>query len=516
MPRIFISYRRSDSADITARIYDDLVRAFGEKNVFKDVNKIPVGKDFRAVIESELISSDVMLVIIGPGWLDTKDANGNRRLDDPTDFVRIEVEMGLRHAELIPVLVKGGSMPGASLLPSNLNPLAYKNARQIRDSDYNDDMKKLVTDLHAIRGKGILGHIAWGKVSAVIVTVLTIILAFLALLSEEWRNDFFYKLGVYTATSLALVQNPTDTPQSPTETATNTSVPPTNTEIPQPVTETPTITTLPSDTPQPSIPTNTPAPPTNTSIPASPTTPTVSGPTITLTIFRDEDSLTLYMPDVGDSLSLAELIFQVEIGGQNRPFPLMGYSSFGGDSILGDVKVLNSAACFRLIRNGSQNPAPLECQSGVMPLTQNVADADVFWYDSTANQHRTVLVLRDRNTVAVCAAGQTTCVVEWPLAGNTQNLNMSTSTTDTVPSALGCKAVITAFGVTQVRVYENERITSSRLYTVPVGSEVIVLAVSDDNDWYKIQLSSGSNMPGWIESSNFTDSDRANLNACLQ
>src|SRR5690606_37915230 len=95
MPRIFISYRRADSRLVTNGIHDRLVQAFGEKDIFKDVNDIPPGEDFRTVLQQAVETSDVMLVIIGPQWTNITDSQGKRRLGDPNDFVRIEVESGL-------------------------------------------------------------------------------------------------------------------------------------------------------------------------------------------------------------------------------------------------------------------------------------------------------------------------------------------------------------------------------------------------------------------------------------
>jgi hypothetical protein len=150
MPRIFVSYRRSDSITMTGRIYDRLVDAFGEQHVFKDVDDIPVGADFRAVLNREVSSADVLLVIIGKEWASTKDEQGRRRLDDANDFVRIEVEHGLsRKAMLtIPVLVHGASMPSASDLPESLQELAFRNAAVVRDDpDFRRDMGRLVEQI---------------------------------------------------------------------------------------------------------------------------------------------------------------------------------------------------------------------------------------------------------------------------------------------------------------------------------------------------------------------------------
>ncbi|MBC7813164.1 MAG: toll/interleukin-1 receptor domain-containing protein, partial [Burkholderiales bacterium] len=96
MPRIFVSYRRADSITITGRIYDRLVAVFGEDGVFKDVEDIPFGVDFRSVIEHEIDQSEIVLVIIGPNWVTVTDTDGNRRLDNPNDFVRIEVETAIK------------------------------------------------------------------------------------------------------------------------------------------------------------------------------------------------------------------------------------------------------------------------------------------------------------------------------------------------------------------------------------------------------------------------------------
>jgi TIR domain-containing protein len=101
MPGIFISYRRADSAPITGRIHEHLAHYFGDSVVFKDVEDIPAGADFRATLEEAVNRCDVMLVIIGPTWLTMTDSQGNRRLDDPADFVRIEVESGLKRKDAL-------------------------------------------------------------------------------------------------------------------------------------------------------------------------------------------------------------------------------------------------------------------------------------------------------------------------------------------------------------------------------------------------------------------------------
>lgn len=153
MASIFISYRRSDSMAETGRIYDRLSQAFGEKQIFKDVDNIPAGADFRAVLDKALTAADVVLVIIGQSWSLVADAAGKRRLADPTDFVRIEVETALKRTDVtvIPVLVDGANMPTADSLPEGLKELSYRNSVAVRnDPDFNRDINLLIQTIHKI------------------------------------------------------------------------------------------------------------------------------------------------------------------------------------------------------------------------------------------------------------------------------------------------------------------------------------------------------------------------------
>lgn len=147
MPRIFISYRRSDSIAIAGRIHDKLETAFGDENVFKDVDDIPPGVDFRQVLDHEVGACDVLLVIIGKTWPYVTNADGKLRLQDPDDFVRIEVESGLKRDDVltIPVLVDNAPMPKPDDLPASLRDLTYRNAVILRhDPDFNRDISRLI------------------------------------------------------------------------------------------------------------------------------------------------------------------------------------------------------------------------------------------------------------------------------------------------------------------------------------------------------------------------------------
>ncbi len=143
-PIIFISYRREDSADIAGRITDRLIERFGHDGVFKDVDSIPLGQDFRTYLRDAVGRCAAAVVIIGPRWLDA--ASGRRRLDDPRDHLRIEVESALqRNIPVIPVLVQGAVLPAEEDLPETIRPLVYRNAQPIRpDPDFASDIERLI------------------------------------------------------------------------------------------------------------------------------------------------------------------------------------------------------------------------------------------------------------------------------------------------------------------------------------------------------------------------------------
>ena len=152
MARIFISYRRADSRVITGRIHDRLAQAFDKNSIFKDVDNIPIGRDFRVILHQESSNCQVMLVIIGPNWLNAEQ-QGKRRLDDPDDFVRLEVETGLQSENVlvVPILVDNASMPTASELPESMKALAFNNSAVVRhDPDFHRDMDQLIAALQSV------------------------------------------------------------------------------------------------------------------------------------------------------------------------------------------------------------------------------------------------------------------------------------------------------------------------------------------------------------------------------
>lgn len=153
MSRIFISYRRKDSSTMTGRIYDNLELALGANKVFRDIDDIGPGEDFRAKLAKEIDKSDIVLIIIGHEWVNIRDENGNRRLDDPNDYVRLEVESSLKRTDkvVIPVLIEGTPMPDPASLPEGMRELCYRNAVSVRqDPDFRRDIQKLIRQIQDI------------------------------------------------------------------------------------------------------------------------------------------------------------------------------------------------------------------------------------------------------------------------------------------------------------------------------------------------------------------------------
>ncbi|HTG74695.1 MAG TPA: TIR domain-containing protein, partial [Terriglobia bacterium] len=148
MGSIFLSYRREDSEGQAGRLYDDLVAVFGSDSVFMDVAAIEPGRDFRKSIDQSLNSCGVFLSLIGRSWLTAKDTLGQRRLDDPADFVRIETGAALkRDIPVIPVLVQGASAPKPDQLPDDLKELAFRNAVELTHPRWDSDIQVLIKAL---------------------------------------------------------------------------------------------------------------------------------------------------------------------------------------------------------------------------------------------------------------------------------------------------------------------------------------------------------------------------------
>lgn len=149
MRRIFISYRRDDSKSVASRLYDRLAEIFGKHNIFKDVNVIPPGVDFRQFIQDEIAKTDVVLVIIGTRWQRIL----SERAQDPRDFVRLEIESAFQqHKLVIPVLVEGANPPREDDLPESIRKLAFINSARVDDDpDFHPDVDRLIAQLMPTR-----------------------------------------------------------------------------------------------------------------------------------------------------------------------------------------------------------------------------------------------------------------------------------------------------------------------------------------------------------------------------
>ena len=148
---IFISYRRQDTAAYAGRIYDRLAAKYGENNVFMDIDRIEPGQDFVDAINHSVAEAGVLLVLIGREWIKMTDKSGVSRLNNPEDFVRLEILAGLEQKTvIIPVLLADAEMPSAQALPPQLQPFTRRNAIEISDSRFHSDVDRLIEAIDKI------------------------------------------------------------------------------------------------------------------------------------------------------------------------------------------------------------------------------------------------------------------------------------------------------------------------------------------------------------------------------
>ena len=159
MAQIFISYRREDSPEAAGRIYDRLKSHFGEKQVFFDIDSIPPGIDFRDYISESVSKCDVLIVIIGERWF-ARDDNGVSRLEDPSDFVRIEIEAALKRGiPVIPVPVGKAKEPAEAELPTNIKDLHYRNSSEVRSgTSFEGHIQRLIDGIENATNEVLTPH----------------------------------------------------------------------------------------------------------------------------------------------------------------------------------------------------------------------------------------------------------------------------------------------------------------------------------------------------------------------
>ncbi len=148
MPKIFISYRRDDSAASARELYAHLKKAFGEGEVFFDIRQVVRGENFVDLVKKQVRASQVLLAVIGPQWADIKNKQGVWRLGQPDDLVRVEIATALqRNIRVIPVRVDGAPMPAAGALPPELSALATLDAHEITHTRVDYDVGQLIIAL---------------------------------------------------------------------------------------------------------------------------------------------------------------------------------------------------------------------------------------------------------------------------------------------------------------------------------------------------------------------------------
>src|SRR5262249_42612742 len=148
---IFINYRRGDDPGNTGRLFDRLQEAFASDQLFMDVDNIAPGLDFVRVLEEQVGRCDALLAVVGKGWIAAGDDKGVRRLDNPEDFVRIEIESALKQDKrVIPVLVGDTHMPRPEELPEAIRPLARRNAVRLSHERFRADAQGLIKALQRV------------------------------------------------------------------------------------------------------------------------------------------------------------------------------------------------------------------------------------------------------------------------------------------------------------------------------------------------------------------------------
>lgn len=217
MPTTFISYRRDDAAGYAGRLHEALENRLGRDQVFRDVDTLEPGQDFIEAIQSRLAECRVLIAMIGREWLDARDAEGRRRLDQAHDYVRLEIVTALerRDVRVIPVLIEGASMPPVESLPEPVRPLARKQAVHLRDDAWDHDVDRLVSAIADVGSRPVTqpssslpalpGTAAWlpQRIKIGVAVALVATLAFFALRRESTPGTASSEPAVATTSAAA-------------------------------------------------------------------------------------------------------------------------------------------------------------------------------------------------------------------------------------------------------------------------------------------------------------------------
>jgi hypothetical protein len=209
MNGIFISYRREDSAGWTGRLVERLRETFGGGSIFMDIDTIEPGADFTEALQKAVGACDVLVAVIGPEWATTTEINGKRRLENPSDWIRIELATALkRNIRVIPVLMGGASLPAVDLLPDELASLAHRQAHELTDKRWSYDVEQLLRTLPAarqkppIRPEGSHPLPSLWRSEPVVIGSLVAVAAVAAWISLQSFNAFAPSRGTVAPTSL--------------------------------------------------------------------------------------------------------------------------------------------------------------------------------------------------------------------------------------------------------------------------------------------------------------------------
>jgi len=171
--KIFINYRRGEDSGFVHALLAPLEQAFSSERLFIDIDSIEPGVDFVRVLDEQVSKCDILLAVIGKGWLEARDETNQRRLDNPEDFVRIEIESALNHGKrVIPVLVGDARMPRSDELPEVLRPLAKRGGVRLTHerfradtADFINRLKKSLDGIEHERGNEDSGNLGLGSVA---------------------------------------------------------------------------------------------------------------------------------------------------------------------------------------------------------------------------------------------------------------------------------------------------------------------------------------------------------------
>ena len=192
MALIFISYRREDSAGYAGRLHESLERRVGEGEVFRDVDALEPGQDFVDAISARLHDCKACLVLIGREWPDARDSSGRRRLEQATDYVRLEIATALANAgvRVVPVLVEGMAMPAAEELPETIRGLSRRHAISLRDETWDADIDRLVKVLQIASNQPRAWNATslWNATTLVKWTIVAISVVGVILLARSFRG----------------------------------------------------------------------------------------------------------------------------------------------------------------------------------------------------------------------------------------------------------------------------------------------------------------------------------------